>query len=285
MGCCVSTNAMRLEKIAGEKLRLKSTLSNQTTSIYVCDSGVVWKVCHGEKRVIRKIFMNNYKVKRLDSHANILRPKKLVKLDDNKIAICTKHMTMDLYSLLCTHFDLKRIWKGLRDVVDAMNWLHSKGMAHRDIKPENIVLNAKKFALIDFDFSSPLGERIFCGTPTYAVPKGISNAWTCTNRTRSLRYDIYAFGKTVLFVFCCATRAKMLDNTLYVHELYDADCIPASATNPFYNEEAIWFDIALQCCQREPPSCIPLTTSTYTAEHVGAGIAPLQVVCADDVFA
>ena len=50
---------------------------------------------------------------------------------------------------LCRHY--------FKQLLMAIHYLHSNGIAHRDIKPENIVLDQNYDAkLIDFGFASPI---------------------------------------------------------------------------------------------------------------------------------
>lgn len=53
-------------------------------------------------------------------------------------------------------------------VIEALSYLHSKGIVYRDLKPENIILNAKGYCkLVDFGFAKKVGlgkkTWTFCG--------------------------------------------------------------------------------------------------------------------------
>ncbi|XP_006820496.1 cGMP-dependent protein kinase 1-like [Saccoglossus kowalevskii] len=64
--------------------------------------------------------------------------------------------------------------------LEALAYLHAKGIVYRDLKPENILLDNKGYAkLVDFGFAKKIGfgrkTWTFCGTPEYVAPEIILN--------------------------------------------------------------------------------------------------------------
>jgi aurora kinase len=62
----------------------------------------------------------------------------------------------------------------LKDIIDALTYLHERNIAHRDIKPENIVISSAGIAkLCDFGWSAVVQSmrETFCGTLDYASPE------------------------------------------------------------------------------------------------------------------
>uniref|UniRef100_A0A3Q3IQG6 cGMP-dependent protein kinase n=1 Tax=Monopterus albus TaxID=43700 RepID=A0A3Q3IQG6_MONAL len=65
-------------------------------------------------------------------------------------------------------------------VMEALVYLHSRGIIYRDLKPENIILDHRGYAkLVDFGFAKKVGlgkkTWTFCGTPEYVAPEIILN--------------------------------------------------------------------------------------------------------------
>ncbi len=82
-----------------------------------------------------------------------------------------------------------------RQVAEALDYAHSKGVVHRDLKPENLMTRPDATVLVmDFgiarveDGGGLTTTSVFMGTPTYAAPEAIAGE-PCDGRQ-----DLYALG-------------------------------------------------------------------------------------------
>ena len=81
----------------------------------------------------------------------------------------------------------------IRQVLQALKYVHSLGIAHRDLKPENLLLDSQNnLKISDFGLSRYVGQQGLvetpCGSPCYASPECLSGApydgcksdiWSC----------------------------------------------------------------------------------------------------------
>ena len=82
-------------------------------------------------------------------------------------------------------------------ICNALDYIHSRGVAHRDLKPENVMLDAKdRVKLIDFGIAARTGARRLTfgkfsqlmGTPEYISPEQVNG------KRGDGRSDIFALG-------------------------------------------------------------------------------------------
>uniref|UniRef100_A0A8C1TM66 Doublecortin-like kinase 3 n=1 Tax=Cyprinus carpio TaxID=7962 RepID=A0A8C1TM66_CYPCA len=88
----------------------------------------------------------------------------------------------------------------IRDISQALEYIHSKSIAHRDIKPENLLVQrhgngSLNLKLADFGLAMVVTEPVFtvCGTPTYVAPEILAETGY------GVGVDVWAMG-VILFV-------------------------------------------------------------------------------------
>ncbi|KAI9069845.1 kinase-like protein [Trametes sanguinea] len=92
----------------------------------------------------------------------------------------------------------------IAQIVDAVLWMHTKGVLHRDLKPENVLLDQEfRVKLSDFGsaYLAPDGDlspraSSFVGSAAYVSPELLNRA----SKTTSESSDIWAIGCTTYFV-------------------------------------------------------------------------------------
>ena len=88
----------------------------------------------------------------------------------------------ELFKKICDDdsFSESTVRNMMRNLLQALEYLHAKGIMHRDIKPENIIIRKKggdisDIILADFGLSEHLDKKkkLFkrCGTPGYVAPE------------------------------------------------------------------------------------------------------------------
>lgn len=97
---------------------------------------------------------------------------------------------------------VEKICKAICAVLDALDYIHSRGVIHRDIKPSNIMIeNGSNIRLMDLGISRMNGGNTFSqygfiGTPQYAAPEQIKREEGNMSNPINATTDIYELGIT-----------------------------------------------------------------------------------------
>ena len=108
---------------------------------------------------------------------------------------------MTLSDFLATNPTTQQRQKVVLQLLDAMQYIHSKQITHRDLKPSNILITHNGFnvKIIDFGLADADNYAIFkqpAGTKSYAAPEQMQRGTTIDCRT-----DIYSFGLILKEIF------------------------------------------------------------------------------------
>ena len=136
------------------------------------------------------------------SHPNIVVT--LLKEDNPRIgpAIMMEYIDgVTLDQFLATNPTTEQRQKVVLQLLDAMQYIHSKQITHRDLKPSNILItrNGLNVKIIDFGLADADNYAIFkqpAGTVSYAAPEQMVSGSTIDCRT-----DIYSFGLILREIF------------------------------------------------------------------------------------
>lgn len=87
----------------------------------------------------------------------------------------------------------------VKNIINAIKFIHEKGYAHYDLKPENILMvkNTDNVKIIDFGFTKKHGQIVgkFFGTPEYISPEVL-------NKNFNQKADYWALGCIFVLIFC-----------------------------------------------------------------------------------
>ena len=124
-------------------------------------------------------------VSKLD-HPNIIKLLRVVE-DVDKVYIVMDNWgkTSLEESISQATLDKSKSFKLFSQLVDAVQYLHSRNVFHRHIKLTNIMHKDGKICLLDFGLSTSsnyVREFLYCGTPTYMAPEmlnknGYEGSW------------------------------------------------------------------------------------------------------------
>jgi serine/threonine protein kinase len=199
--------------------------------------GTVWRVLNSKQQVfaLKQMSAKNAadgdKVKQFEKEASLtqkLAHKSIIKvfelLDTNPPSFVMEYFESEnlKYALWnAPERIVKHEFRILRQVADALAFVHVQGVVHRDIKPENVLVNAKQEArLIDFSLAQTKMDRMLQfskrveGTPLYMAPEQIRGE-KCDPRA-----DVYSFGVMMFEMltrrppFLATTQQGLLDKHL-----------------------------------------------------------------------
>mmetsp|Transcript_116265 Transcript_116265/g.205586 ORF Transcript_116265/g.205586 Transcript_116265/m.205586 type:complete len:373 (+) Transcript_116265:76-1194(+) len=164
------------------------------------------KFAAGGERVFRQVLE---RMLNLDNHTNVLGLSRVIEDDKRYYLIMERCSGGELFDFLQTETDVpesecKRI---MREILQGVDHIHSKGLIHRDIKPENIMFtdasadpvspgHKKSIKLIDFDTCqeyepmSPKAKHVV-GTMGYIAPEALKGEYTPASDLWSVGVILY----------------------------------------------------------------------------------------------
>ncbi len=149
---------------------------------------------------MRARFVHEAKLQAKLSHPNVVNILNYLE-DDKNIYLVMEFVegeTLELRLLNTGALDMVECYHITLSVLDALDFMHEKGIIHRDIKPSNIMLtNMDQVKVTDFGIAKALGEEgqtrtgVHVGTVWYMSPEQIKG------KNLNVTSDIYALGITL----------------------------------------------------------------------------------------
>merc|ERR1719270_2498917 len=138
------------------------------------------------------------------SHSNIIQLEEVFDFPCEKYLVMEYVSGGDLFDAIA--HDIKYTETVARDMIkdlaNALQYLHDRMICHRDIKPENLLvidmLHSKSLKLADFGLAVVVREPLFtvCGTPTYVAPEILAETGY------GVKVDVWAVG-VILYILLC----------------------------------------------------------------------------------
>ena len=168
-----------------------------------------------------------------------------------------------------------------RDIAEALDYAHAKGVIHRDLKPENVMmLPDGTLKVMDFgiarlsDQPGLTSSNLFVGTPLYAAPEMVDP------KNIDHRVDLYALG-IILYEMLEGVVPFTADSPYRVLEMHLRTPLPAREALPHPVPARMWA-VVQRLCEKDPAARYPTAEALLVElNHLLQNFSELE---AGDVF-
>lgn len=123
--------------------------------------------------------INEITILRKISHRNILKLRRVYETEYFVYIVTDYVQGGELFQRIITKGKIAEAdtMKFMKNLLESLAYIHSRGVAHRDLKPENILMAIKDddtdFKIIDFGLAIELDKQdnLKCGSPGYVAPE------------------------------------------------------------------------------------------------------------------
>ena len=175
-----------IHKITGEEFAIKILNKEQ---IKIKMKNTIFK----ENEIITKF-----------NHINVIFVFAIIEDAENYYIVMEYCKTGELFDYIVAHQYLSEEESSVLfyQLINGVEYIHSKGIAHRDLKPENLLLTESNILkIIDFGLSHEFDKINFlatkCGSPSYAAPEIIKGG-----KYDGFKTDIWCCG-IILYAMVC----------------------------------------------------------------------------------
>jgi len=127
---------------------------------------------------LQREFIPEIEISKKFNHKNVIQVHSIIEDEKNYYLIMEYCSKGELFDLICKKNRLTKDQSALLfyQLINGVEYIHSKGYAHRDLKPENLLLTKNNILkIIDFGLTHEYNEDISlktkCGSPSYAAPE------------------------------------------------------------------------------------------------------------------
>ena len=170
----------------------------------------IYKRCEIKDKIRKNCVNNEIEILKRISHKNIIKLIEVIELKEHILIIQELFLGVSLASYYKKYWktedlnrEKERVYKIiLKQIFEAINYLHMNSIAHLDIKLDNILINKNlEIKLIDFGFGiydpKKTLNTFFGGTPNYMSPEIVLK-----RPYISIYSDIWSLGVLVFKLFC-----------------------------------------------------------------------------------